>query len=186
MKRFVFNSLALVSLLLCLGMAGLWVRSYWVEDSFGGFVLKSEDETREEEHSDEVSGWFVWSRHGCCGLDGEVETTSRSLARSVTAHGWGWHRRSPDPETGTWAGFKLARTEERLGRSGFSRSIIVCVPHWFPTLVFAIAPSWWLLHQRKRRALQRAGCCKTCGYDLRATPERCPECGTVQAAAPSS
>ena len=47
--------------------------------------------------------------------------------------------------------------------------------------VFLLAVLWGMLkapaHARERR--RAVGLCARCGYDLRATPERCPECGTV-------
>jgi predicted Zn-ribbon and HTH transcriptional regulator len=41
-------------------------------------------------------------------------------------------------------------------------------------LTAAVVCAW--LSARHKRSPDR---CIKCGYDLRATPERCPECGTV-------
>ena len=58
-----------------------------------------------------------------------------------------------------------------------SRALLV--PHWFVCAITAALPLW--LVARRRRERHAAGKCPVCGYDLRATPDRCPECGTAAA-----
>jgi len=47
----------------------------------------------------------------------------------------------------------------------------------------AVAVAWLLLRRRAALAADRmhSGHCLHCGYDLRATPDRCPECGHAPA-----
>jgi hypothetical protein len=58
-------------------------------------------------------------------------------------------------------------------------------PAW---LVFGVISAPWLLIIRVRRRRWRIrfrrahGLCVHCGYDLRASTDRCPECGTTTAA----
>jgi hypothetical protein len=59
----------------------------------------------------------------------------------------------------------------------------VTLPHWNLCILTAILPVICVLRlslartRRMRRARQNG--CPACGYDLRASPDRCPECGTV-------
>ncbi|HEY7120695.1 MAG TPA: hypothetical protein VH475_29190 [Tepidisphaeraceae bacterium] len=73
---------------------------------------------------------------------------------------------------------------DRNFRKGY-REVIVSAyaPHWAVALAAGIWPlsdlvaRIWLI--RRTRSRIRAGRCLGCGYDLRATPDRCPECGQV-------
>jgi hypothetical protein len=60
------------------------------------------------------------------------------------------------------------------------------VPYWPLVLLASAIPSvrvitWYAGHRRFLK-----GRCRQCGYDLRATPERCPECGAVQNVSPQA
>jgi hypothetical protein len=52
------------------------------------------------------------------------------------------------------------------------------IPFWFMFLATILLPAAALRRHINRRRHTIAGVCRKCGYDLRATPDRCPECGT--------
>ena len=67
------------------------------------------------------------------------------------------------------------------GTMGGRRFVNFILPLWIPTVAFAPLPIWGAVraYRARRRRRPLAGVCPICGYDLRATPDRCPECGTV-------
>ena len=54
---------------------------------------------------------------------------------------------------------------------------VMFVPMWAMVAFTGIMPVLRVRRGVYRRAARRRGLCVACGYDLRATPERCPECG---------
>jgi hypothetical protein len=68
--------------------------------------------------------------------------------------------------------------EFKLGDGGWDHYFAhILIPFWFMFLCTALLPAARLRAWVKRRRRRAAGQCPACGYDLRATPDRCPECG---------
>jgi hypothetical protein len=80
----------------------------------------------------------------------------------------------------------LAGLNSWEGRPSYSTTELFIVPWWALLAAFGPLPlgrGLVALARRRRRLRVSAGRCAKCGYDLRATPQRCPECG---AAAPTA
>jgi hypothetical protein len=56
---------------------------------------------------------------------------------------------------------------------------VVIMPLWAVTVGSLLLPAQRVLERWRTNRQVRIGRCSNCGYDHRATPDRCPECGTV-------
>jgi hypothetical protein len=85
------------------------------------------------------------------------------------------------------AGLSWWLSEEAL-KSGRIDAGVAASAYWMIfAKVFLLLPAIWttlalLRSVTQRRKTPPRGHCGSCGYDLRATPGRCPECGTAAAA----
>jgi hypothetical protein len=73
-------------------------------------------------------------------------------------------------------GYKVFENSAKPARIDYS--MMAMAPGWIIAIVLLPNVLWLSRNIRSRRRLA-AGNCPTCGYDVRATPDRCPECGTI-------
>ena len=66
----------------------------------------------------------------------------------------------------------------QVERVEFQKEYHISVGLWVPALACLGGLYFSFLHGRRHRRRRKLGLCLKCGYDLRASKKRCPECGT--------
>jgi hypothetical protein len=174
MRRKLVNFAAALSLVLCAATIALWVRSYRASDYLN---------------------WSSSSREiSCVGEQGQVliritkiEKPNFFQPRSLRLN----DRGGLDPQWFTLDALKYTNLPmewelRMLGmdfaagpRDRIYSAVQVLLAHWLLATLFALLPGLWCAHRLRQQLRARANLCLTCGYDIRASLERCPECGTV-------
>jgi hypothetical protein len=177
----------MLSLVLCVATVALWVRSYGGSD----YVVRLWGHA--------IDGYAVTTRQ-------QTLAVARGRVRLSIAEHTGYHEGRVNADVGReffrpkWSSGRLDARDggwdapsgtiwNRLGfahwRTGWSSSFADIVeeqwvaPIWPAAAAFAILPAAWGRRVVRRWRRHGPGLCAACGYDLRATPERCPECGAV-------
>jgi len=185
----VFNLAAAVSLALSVAMCALWWRSYFFLDRVVYATTPGASEAQlhlgAESVQDTIAIGYVYY-HPKAPTATLPPPFPPGLFRSAG-------RLTPGSPNGTRqfaaanghqvAGFGLFAwsSEPLYSFRGYGYTNYgLLVPHWFVALLSGgIA---WLCY--RRRGFVGKGLCPACGYDLRATPDRCPECGRIPDTSP--
>ena len=175
MRRRLFDAVSLLSLLVLVATAVLWVRSYWRVDIWG-FVERADASGLTVNMLVSDNGKFQVRRSVGPGpgklrrFEVEYRVQPASYGRDYRRV-YEFGRGASDAKANFWfAGFGFFRYEA-LAR----RLWDLVLPQWFVAMLAAVLPGAWL--RRRLRRPGGAGRCPACGYDLRASPARCPECG---------
>jgi hypothetical protein len=195
LARVILNVLTARSLVLCAAVAVLWARSYYYIET-----LRYQSPPTGQVH------WHVTCNSVCGRLYCQRHVTEYGTATTVrqsprTPAGFSYARSDRLPpgssdfysraiEQALWVG-----THTKLGGLGFFfaasahrsadggphdfRTITLVVPLWSVALASALLPAARTSGWARCRRRVRRGLCPACGYDLRATAGRCPECGAV-------
>jgi hypothetical protein len=168
--RILLNAATLLSLAAFVTLAVFCLLGFWREWDVGWGSPTSS-----------VSAWTSWGR---VWVNWGKAHGGFELIRSDVEQGWWAGTQEKGPANATYfagfryhvncAGFRVVTGDQYNGRWA-----VVSIPGWLAILPFMILPARYFWIRRRRKRLANANHCVSCGYDLRATPDRCPECGAL-------
>jgi hypothetical protein len=172
LARTLLNTATAASLVVLLATAVLSIRGIWTSDVFGGVAVRPDG-----------SRLVLWA---CSGRGGLGFTVASIPPGFTSGHGPVWLRRPPEYGGSDWPNFAAGGVGfyARLPRSTPANPIVIggaCLPAPIVLALAVLLPATRILRRRRPRRDLSATCIQ-CGYDLRGTPDRCPECGTIPAA----
>jgi hypothetical protein len=165
-------------LVIWLMLCAAWMRSYVATDSLVFQRVRN---------SGGVGATFIQTKFesGAGGL-GYARRSTSGLGQSEWSmeywnpHCWSTSKSAayPDAIGEPFLGFHFERFSY-VFRGQVDRWVRLIIPFWSLVTFTSLIPAAQILRALRRRERIAAGICTRCGYDLRATPERCPECGTA-------
>jgi predicted RNA-binding Zn-ribbon protein involved in translation (DUF1610 family) len=168
-RRRLLNVATAISLLLCAATIALWARSSWRTDRLscaGGHAFHT-----------------LVSRHGRFGYQLLRIPSGAPLARELEFSSAPADSMFFSGMVGDIESVHDLEQEPAVDVLGveLSPAMGICfVPHWLVALTLSILPLSRVMNiARRRRRAAMSHVCAGCGYDIRATPQRCPECGAV-------
>ena len=185
MLRWAFNGAAVVSAVLFAAVVVLWVRSHAVCDRFY-WGEKWEGHSGDGGVMTTVGIVEFWHRTFVAPCDPELRHSKFMHDTYSPAADMNWLTDQGAMPVRHLFGFSAERQHVVRPSWGSGQGvwddISLTFPFWFVAAATLLLPHCFvdLAFRRWVRARLRGGfICSRCGYDLRATPDRCPECGTI-------
>ncbi len=147
--RITTNSLTVLSMLICMAIVALWLRSYWVCD----LVSYARPGSGNDHIKQSILGRLhLLTSFGVVPDGGASYRCERLGPQSV----WDGRMSSYPDDVQWWLGFVWQTYEHTgfpMGQVITTSHRLIVVPYWFPAGVFALAPLAWLMRTRGRFGL---------------------------------